>query len=167
VKTAAGETVTDDGGGDFFGFAHGRKGSVTPMFQQLETRAEITLMRIRISWPAGQAHAWLEDTPTVRRLLEALPITARANTWGEEVYFDTGVDAELEPDARQVVDPGTVCFWVEGKALALPYGPTPASHGDECRLVSEVNLLGKLEEEANVLASVGAGDEIRVERINA
>ncbi len=137
------------------------------MFQQLETRAEITLMRIRISWPAGQAHAWLEDTPTVRRLLEALPITARANTWGEEVYFDTGVDAELEPDARQVVDPGTVCFWVEGKALALPYGPTPASHGDECRLVSEVNLLGKLEEEANVLASVGARDEIRVERMNA
>ena len=68
--------------------------------------------------PAGQAHARLEDTPTVRRLLEALPITARANTWGEEIYFDTGVDAELGPDARQVVDPGTVCFWVEGKALA-------------------------------------------------
>ncbi len=121
-------------------------------------------MRIRIIWPAGQAHARLDDTPTARRLLAALPITAQANTWGEEVYFDTGVDTELEADARQVVDPGTVCFWVEGKALALPYGPTPASHGDECRLVSAVNLLGVLEEEARVLSTVGAGDEIRVER---
>jgi len=121
-------------------------------------------MRIRISWPAGEAHAQLEDTPTSAKLLEALPITARANTWGEEVYFDTGVDASLEADARQVVDPGTVCFWVEGKSLALPYGPTPASQGDECRLVTDVNVLGCLEEEASVLGTVESGDEITVDR---
>lgn len=123
-------------------------------------------MRIRISWPQGSAHARLDDTPTTRRLAAALPLTARANTWGEEVYFDTGVDTELEPEAQQVVDPGTVCFWVEGSALALPYGPTPASHGDECRLVSEVNLLGKLEEDAQVLASVASGDAITVEAVD-
>jgi hypothetical protein len=121
-------------------------------------------MRIKITWPAGQAHAQLEDTPTARKLAEALPVSARANTWGDEVYFDTGVAAELEPDARQVVDPGTVCFWVEGSALALPYGPTPVSQGDECRLVSEVNILGALEEDAQVLASVNGGDSITVER---
>ena len=123
-------------------------------------------MRIRLNWPAGQAHAKLEDTPTTRALLAALPLTARANTWGEEVYFDTGVDATLEADARQVVDPGTVCFWVEGKALALPYDRTPASQGDECRLVSDVNLLGRLEEDARVLATVAAGDEIRLESVD-
>lgn len=124
-------------------------------------------MRIRIRWPADQAHATLRDTPTTQRLAAALPLTARANTWGDEVYFDTGVETELEADARQVVDAGTVCFWVEGKALALPYGPTPASHGDECRLVSDVNLLGTLDEEADVLASVRSGDEIRVEAVDA
>jgi len=120
-------------------------------------------MRIRISWPAGQAHAQLEDTPTSRKLVAALPIQGRANIWGEEVYFDTGIQADLEPDARQVVDPGTVCFWTDGNALALPYGPTPVSRGDECRLVSEVNILGALEEDARVLASVKGGDAILVE----
>ena len=96
-------------------------------------------------------------------VMAALPIQSRANTWGEEVYFDTGVEAALEADAAQVVDPGTVCFWVEGRSLALPYGPTPASRGDECRLVTEVNLLGRLQEDPRVLAGVREGMEITVE----
>ena len=124
-------------------------------------------MRIRLSWPGGQAHADLDDTPTSRAVLAALPIRSRASTWGEEVYFDTGVEAALEADAAQVVDPGTVCFWVEGRSLALPYGPTPASRGDECRLVTEVNLLGRLEEDPRVLAGVRDGMEITVERPGA
>jgi len=122
-------------------------------------------MRIRIGWPAGEAHAQLEDTPTARQIIAALPIEGRANIWGEEVYFDTGVSADLEPDARQVVDPGTVCFWTDGNALALPWGPTPVSRGDECRLVSEVNILGALEEDARVLASVQSGDAISVTQV--
>ena len=81
---------------------------------------------------------------------------------GREVYFEIDVGAQLEEDARQVVDPGTVCFWVEGKSLALPYGPTPVSQGDECRLVTEVNVLGMLEGDARVLASVRGGDPIEV-----
>ena len=121
-------------------------------------------MRIRLNWPGGEAHANLDDTPTARAVMAALPIRSRASTWGEEVYFDTGVEAGLEPDAAQVVDPGTVCFWVEGRSLALPYGPTPASHGDECRLVTEVNLLGRLEEDPRVLAGIRDGVEITVER---
>ncbi|MFH1568769.1 MAG: cyclophilin-like fold protein [Gemmatimonadota bacterium] len=120
-------------------------------------------MRIKITWPKGQAHARLEDTPTARKVMAALPIRSRASTWGEEVYFDTGIDADLEPDARQVVDPGTVCFWTDGNSLALPYGPTPVSRGSECRLVSEVNILGALEGDARVLATVRSGDPIAVE----
>ncbi len=120
-------------------------------------------MRIKISWPADEVFAQLEDTPSVRKLVDALPLSATASTWGEEVYFDTGVDAELEADATQVVDPGTVCFWVEGKSLALPYGPTPVSVGDECRLVTDVNILGRLEADPQVLASIHSGDDIRVE----
>ena len=111
----------------------------------------------------GLCFARLQDTPTARKILDALPIASRASTWGEEVYFDTGVEAELEDDARQVVDPGTVCFWVEGKSLALPYGPTPVSQGDECRLVTDVNVLGALEGAARVLATVQSGDAIEVE----
>ena len=122
-------------------------------------------MRIRISWPAGEAFATLQDTDTARRVLEALPISSQASTWGDEVYFETEVEAELEDDARQVVDPGAVCFWVEGRSLALPFGPTPVSQGDECRLVTEVNVLGALEGDARVLATVRGGDAIEVQLV--
>ncbi|MFI4979875.1 MAG: cyclophilin-like fold protein [Nevskiales bacterium] len=115
------------------------------------------MQRIRISWPKGELTAVLADTPTARKLVAALPCSSRAQTWGEEVYFSLPVDAMLEADAVQVVDPGTVCFWVEGSSLALPYGPTPASRGSECRLVSKVNILGKLEGDPRRLAKVADG----------
>ncbi len=119
--------------------------------------------RIRISWPAGEATAVLDDTPSSRALLACLPIRSAANTWGEEVYFRTPARVQLERDAEQVVPAGTVCFWVEGQSLALPYGPTPVSVGDECRLISRVNKLGQLECDARVLGSVRDGDIITVE----
>ena len=114
-------------------------------------------MRIEISWESGRLTAILNDTPTARLVWEALPHTASASTWGEEVYFELPVRAELEDDARQVVDPGTVCFWTGGNSLALPYGPTPASQGDECRLVTEVNVIGSIEGDPRALSSVRDG----------
>ncbi|MFE1949559.1 MULTISPECIES: cyclophilin-like fold protein [Streptomyces] len=121
------------------------------------------MTRIRISWPAGHTTATVEDTPTAKALLAKLPLSSTANTWGEEVYFDTGVSVPAEEDARQVVEPGTVAFWTDGDALALPYGPTPISRGDECRLASPCNLLGRLDGDPRVLATVRGGDPIRVE----
>jgi hypothetical protein len=107
--------------------------------------------------------AVLEDTPTAKQLFAALPVASTANTWGEEVYFSVPVKVKLEADARQVVDPGTVCFWVQGSSLALPFGRTPVSMGDECRLVTDVNVLGRIEGDPRQLQSVRDGDRIRVE----
>ncbi|MEU2547196.1 cyclophilin-like fold protein [Streptomyces roseolus] len=121
------------------------------------------ILRIRLSWPAGHATATLDDTPTSTALLGALPIVSTARTWGEEVYFDTPVSVPREEGARQVVDPGTVAFWTDGDALALPYGPTPISRGEECRLASPCNLLGSLDGDPRILATVRDGDPIRVE----
>ena len=114
--------------------------------------------RIRIAWPKGTASATLDATPTARALVAALPLKAKAQTWGEEVYFEIPVKATLEKDAKQVVPPGTVCFWVEGSSLTLPWGRTPISEGDEPRLVTRCNVLGKIDGEAGQLASVGSGD---------
>ncbi|MFD0143378.1 MULTISPECIES: cyclophilin-like fold protein [unclassified Streptomyces] len=122
-------------------------------------------LQIRISWPAGHTTATLDETPTSKALLGALPISSTARTWGEEVYFDTPVSTAVESGARQVVEPGTVAFWTEGDALALPYGPTPISRGSECRLASPCNVLGSLDGDARVLATVRDGDPIRVERV--
>jgi hypothetical protein len=119
--------------------------------------------RIRISWSAGHLTATLDDTPTTRALAEALPLTSTACTWGEEVYFDTSITVSRETDAREVVEPGTVAFWTDGDALALPYGPTPISRGAECRLASPCNVMGRLDGDARLLATVRAGDPVRVE----
>jgi hypothetical protein len=120
-------------------------------------------MRIRISWEKGEVFGALENTPTVDKLLRALPCSSKANTWGDEVYFTVPVRAELESDAKEVVPPGTICFWAEGQSLAIPFGPTPVSQGNECRLVTKVNLLGKLDGDSRLLRSIRDGDAIRVE----
>ena len=121
-------------------------------------------MRIRITWPNGALEGELNDRPTARALYEALPVQGPANTWGEEVYFSVAVDASLDDDANDVVDPGAICYWVEGSALALPYGPTPASEGDECRLVAPVNTVGKLLGDPQQLSTINPGDTIVVDR---
>jgi hypothetical protein len=124
------------------------------------------MARIRIAWGSGEVTADLRETPTVKQLLKALPSTSRAQTWGEEVYFQLPVQASLEADARQVVEPGAVCFWVEGSSLALPYGRTPASQGDEPRLVTRCNVLGKIEGDPRQLRKIKEGESIRVESID-
>jgi len=118
----------------------------------------MTYARIRIAWPKGSLSATLDDTPTARALVAALPLTARAQTWGEEVYFEIPVEATLERGAKQIVPAGTVCFWVEGSSLALPWGRTPISEGKEPKLVSPCNVLGRIDGEARDFASVKSGD---------
>ncbi|MEV7994242.1 cyclophilin-like fold protein [Streptomyces sp. NPDC086077] len=124
------------------------------------------LTQIWISWPSGHLTATLDDTPTTRALIKALPLTSTAHTWGEEVYFDTGIAVSRETGARQVVEPGTVAFWTDGDALALPYGPTPISQGEECRLASPCNVLGHIDGDPRLLATVHHGDPIRVEIVD-
>jgi uncharacterized protein len=122
----------------------------------------MSLARIRISWPKGAVSATLDDTPTARSLVAALPAKAKAQTWGEEVYFEIPITAKLESGAKQVVPPGTVCFWTEGSSLALPWGRTPVSEGDESRLVTRCNVLGMIDGDPRQLASVRSGDSVTV-----
>jgi len=105
----------------------------------------------------------LKDTPTSRALFDAAPFEARAQTWGEEVYFETPVSAKLEADAKQVVEPGTVCFWTQGDALALPFGRTPISTDDKPKLANPCNVLGFLADFVS-LRKIKPGDKLRVEK---
>ena len=107
----------------------------------------------------------LRETPSVNQLVKILPCEANANTWGEEVYFELPLKLALEADAQQIVEPGTVCFWVEGHSLALPIGPTPASKGQESRLVTRCNVLGNIVGDPRELKKVKAGTPIRVEQV--
>jgi len=104
------------------------------------------------------------ETPTSKALIAALPFKSRAQTWGEEVYFSTPVKAKLEKDACQVVDPGTVCFWTEGDAIALPYGRTPISSDERPKLASRCNVLGRMVGDPRRLAAVKGGENVTLEK---
>jgi hypothetical protein len=119
-------------------------------------------MRIRFDFGAVQLDAELLDTPTAKAVAAALPIEGRALTWGEEVYFDIPVEAPREGNARAVVEPGEIAYWPDGNAIAIGFGRTPISKGDECRLASPCNIWAKALGDVRVLKSVRAGTVIKV-----
>jgi hypothetical protein len=83
------------------------------------------------------------------------------------VYFTTPVRAGLEPDAKAVVEPGELAFWAEGNAIAVGFGPTPVSRGDEIRLVAPTNIWGRALDDVKQLGRIRNGAPIRLQRHSA
>lgn len=108
----------------------------------------------------------LNDSPTARQLWKVLPIEGTANTWGDEVYFEVPVIAELEPDARVEVDVGELGYWPVGHALCVFFGPTPVSRDERPRAASPVNILGRLKGDATQFRLVRNGTQVSVTRAN-
>ena len=124
------------------------------------------MARIRFDFGALTLDAELLDTPTAKAVAAALPIASSVLTWGEEVYFDVPVKIAREKDARAVVKPAEIAFWPEGPAIAIGFGRTPISQGNECRLASPCNIFAKALGDVKTLAKVRAGTKISVSRLD-
>ncbi len=73
--------------------------------------------RIRIAASDVQVIAELNDTRTAEAIWDTPPIKARANLWGEEIYFPIPASLELE-EGQEVVNIGDLGYWPQISATA-------------------------------------------------
>jgi len=118
---------------------------------------------IRMTAGAVSVEATLDGSRTATAIWNALPIEAKVETWGDEIYFPCGLDLAAE-SPKPVVDMGDLGYWPPGQAFCVFFGRTPASRGDEIRPASPVNVFGRVTGDATVLKKVRAGTRIRIER---
>ncbi|OQW52870.1 MAG: hypothetical protein A4S14_16355 [Proteobacteria bacterium SG_bin9] len=123
------------------------------------------MAKIRFDFGTQTLDAELLDTPTAKAIAAALPSSASAMTWGDEVYFNIPVRVAREKDARDVVTAGEIAYWPDGPAIAIGFGRTPVSRGDEIRLASPVNIFAKALGDVKALKSVKAGTKVSVKLI--
>jgi hypothetical protein len=119
--------------------------------------------KIRILISDLRVEAELNESRTSQMIWEALPLEAKINLWGEEIYFSIPVETGLEGGSRKVVSAGELGYWPTGHALCIFFGPTPASRGDEIRAASAVNVIGKVLSDPKAFLKVKDGVKIRLE----
>jgi hypothetical protein len=119
--------------------------------------------RIRISAGSVVGEATLDDSRTATSIWNALPIAVKTDTWGDEIYFDTGLTIAAE-SPKAVVELGDLAYWPPGRAFCVFFGPTPSSRGDEIRPASAVNVFGRVVGDPTIFRKVRAGTVVRVER---
>jgi len=99
--------------------------------------------------------AELNDTACAGKLWDALPVSASAQVWGEEVYFQVPVDHPAE-DGQPTVPSGTIAYWPPGKCFCIFFGQTP---------YSPVNVLGSLDGDPAEWGKVAPGETVTVEKV--
>jgi hypothetical protein len=109
------------------------------------------------------ADATLNDTKTARMVFDALPISSKANLWGDEIYFDVDLQAE-EENSQLTVAAGDIALWLEGPALCIFLGKTPISRGNEIRPASAVNVIGKIKDISTLFRKLKGGEKITFQR---
>jgi len=124
-----------------------------------------TMRKIRIKLGALEFDAVLNSTKTAEAIYNALPFSAKANTWGDEAYFTIPVKHGPE-NPKPIVAIGDLAYWMPGAAFCIFYGETPSSCKGEVRPASPVNVIGKFElKHAESLKKTRDGISVTVEKL--
>ena len=107
----------------------------------------------------------LRETLTADIIYNALPLKSKVQKWGDEIYFETGLSIELESDAKSIVNIGEIAFWNSGSAIAIGYGKTPISKGNEIRLISPCNIWADSKFEKSYIENIKENETIILEKI--
>jgi uncharacterized protein len=122
-------------------------------------------MKIKITVGKLSIDAELNDTPTARKVTEALPLRASFSTWGDEIYFSIPVESVLDESAREEVEMGDLGYWPTGKAFCIFFGPTPMSSRGRIVPASAVNVIGKVIGDATRFKEVMHEREVILESV--
>ena len=106
----------------------------------------------------------LRSTKTANAIKNILPFKSIVKTWGEEIYFEIPIEEslDLENDAKDIINIGEIAYWIEGKCIAIGYGKTPVSKGNEIKLAARTNIWGDALLNIKKLNKIKDGDEIVV-----
>jgi uncharacterized protein len=120
--------------------------------------------KIRIVAGSVTIAAELSDTDCAKSIAGKLPFEAVPNEWGDEFYFAIPVKLPLDDTATRTVKIGDIGYWPPGSALAIFFGRTPMSTGPDPVPASEVNLVGRIVDDALLLKKAKGASRIRIEK---
>ncbi len=123
-----------------------------------------SMSKIKITVGDMELEGELSDTDCAEKIKVNLPFESKFQTWGDEFYFSIGLEMGLDDTAKQEVEIGTIGYWPSGEALAIFFGPTPASTGEKPVAASDVNVVGEVDDAERLKEAKDAG-KIRVEKI--
>jgi len=66
-------------------------------------------------WIGGKAFpAALNESITARQILGALPLSGDGSRWGDEIYFDIGIELDPTNPQEEEVEIGDIAYWRPG-----------------------------------------------------
>jgi hypothetical protein len=111
---------------------------------------------IKIKTDQIEVQAELNNSKIANLIWQTLPIKAKLNTWGEEIYFTIPVKAKID-NPQEVVEKGDLGYWPDGPAFCIFFGQTPISTKDEIKPASAVEIVGKINGDADEFKKVSSG----------
>ena len=123
--------------------------------------------RIKITIGGVAVEVELKPTRTAQDIYDALPVEARVNQWGEEFYCQLPGVKDHRETATTNVKVGDVAFWGLGGMLAVFFGRTPMSIGEDPVPADRVNVVGRLIGDPRVLHGAVGATMMKVEKVSS